>query len=166
MRVSEFMSRDVVSCPTTSSLVDPARAMWDKDVGFVPIVDAATGAIAGVMTDRDICMAALTQGRPLHEIPVRDVMQTNFYACSDQDNIARVHAIMRDHKLRRVPVLDGAQHVVGVVSFNDFARHADRAASKGLRDAFIKTAGSICEPRVIKRKETWPDESRVALVEV
>jgi predicted transcriptional regulator len=164
MRVADLMSRAVVCCDSTKSLVEPAKAMWDQDVGFIPIVAPKTGVLEGVVTDRDICMAAMTKGKPLHEIPVRDVMQTNFYACSEGDHIARIHSIMRDHRLRRVPVLNAEQQVVGVVALNDLACHADTTASKGLRDAFIKTIGAICRPHLLEKKHGWPRGAKAEVV--
>jgi CBS domain-containing protein len=164
MKVNLIMSRDAVCCPTTSSLAEPAKMMWDKDVGFVPIVDAVSGALKGVVTDRDICMAALTKGRPLHEIPVGDVMQKNVHFCSESDHVARVESIMRDHQVRRVPVVDASQRVVGVVALNDLARHAEATAGKGMRDAFIKTVGAICRPHLLQKKTGWPQKAELAAV--
>jgi len=86
------------------------------------------------------------------------------YACSESDHVARVHSIMRDHQLRRVPVIDGSQRVVGIVALNDLARHADSTASKGMRDAFIKTVGAICRPHLLERKAGWPQKAELALV--
>jgi CBS domain-containing protein len=162
MKVSELMSQAPVCCPATSNLSEPAWLMWDKDVGFVPIVDPVSGVLRGVLTDRDICMGALTKGRPLQDIPVVEVMQTNVHFCSDSDHIARAESIMRDHQIRRVPVVDGSQRVVGVVSLNDLARHAEATAGKGMRDAFIKTADAICRSHVVEKKTDWSQKVELA----
>jgi CBS domain-containing protein len=156
MKVTELMSRDVVCCPSTTNLSEPARLMWDKDVGFIPIVSPESGNLVGVLTDRDICMGAMTKGRALHEIPVDQVMQKEVHFCFDTDHVARVESIMRDHQLRRVPVLDSSMRVVGVITLNDLARHADRLASKGMRDAFIHTAGVICRSHLVDSKKELP----------
>ena len=165
MRVNQWMSRDAVCCPSTCSLVEPARAMWEKDVGFVPIVAPDSGTLMGVITDRDICMAAMTKGRPLHEISVADVMQKDVYACLESDHVARVHAIMRDHKLHRVPVVDADNKVVGVIALNDLARYANATAGKGMRDAFIKTMGAVCEPHILGPKTPDPSHHEFQLAE-
>jgi CBS domain-containing protein len=138
--------------------------MWEKDVGFVPIVDPDSGALEGVVTDRDICMGAFTKGRPLQEIPVTEVMQTNVHSCSESDHVARAESIMRDHQIRRVPVLDGSQRVVGVLAINDLARHAEATAGKGMRDAFIKTVGAICRPHLLEKKKSWPQKAELAVL--
>jgi CBS domain-containing protein len=162
MKVSRLMSRDVACCPADCTLVEPARVMWDQDVGFVPIVAPQSGRLEGVVTDRDICMAALTKGRPLHEIPVADVMQRNVHACGDEDEVARVHAVMREHRLRRVPVLDASRRVVGVVSLNDLARDAASSAGSAMRDAFVKTVGAVCQPHLLeKHKHGWPQRAEL-----
>jgi CBS domain-containing protein len=163
MKVNQLMSRGVVCCAAGGTLVEPAKAMWEQDIGFVPIVAAGSGELRGVVTDRDICMAAMTKGRALHEIPVEEVMRKDVWSCSDNDEIARVHAIMRDHQLRRVPVVDRDRRVVGVVSLNDLARHADAAAGKAMRDAFIKTVGAVCRPHLLTTKKGRPQQSGISV---
>ncbi len=147
MKVSQLMCRDVVCCSNSTSLAEPARIMWDCDVGFVPVIDPDSKALSGVVTDRDICMAAYTTGRALNDIPVRVAMQTNVFSCSEADDIDRVHTIMREQQLRRVPVVDADNHVIGVVGLNDLARHADRTAVGSLREMFLKTVAAVCHPR-------------------
>jgi CBS domain-containing protein len=73
MQIEDAMSHPPVTCPASSTLDQAARLMWEFDCGIIPIVNT-DGRLAGVVTDRDICMAAYTQGRPLASIPITTAM--------------------------------------------------------------------------------------------
>ncbi len=147
MKVSRLMRRDAWCCALGGSLVEPARLMWDHDVGFIPIVEPEGGALVGVLTDRDICMAAYTQGRGLHDIPIESVMQREVQVCREEDDLENVQALMREHGLRRLPVVDDARRVIGVISVNDLAREADATLHGGLRETFLRTLAKIGRSR-------------------
>jgi len=78
------MASDVVSCIPTDSLNIAARHMWDRDCACVPVVDT-NNVVVGIITDRDICMGAYTQGRSLHLIQVKDVMGASVVSCEPDD---------------------------------------------------------------------------------
>jgi CBS domain-containing protein len=125
-----------------------AQLMWDHDCGAVPVVDRATGRLAGIVTDRDMCMAALLSNRPPHTIPVREVMSREVRTCQEDDELRTVHARMREHRIRRLPVVDQDTHLIGVVSLNALAAEAfagrSAAAAKRQREV-AKTLGAVCE---------------------
>ena len=102
-----------------------ARLMWDGNCGSVPIVDGTGRAIA-MLTDRDICMAAYTQGKPLHEISVGIAMSKSLQSCALEDTIEHVERLMAEHQIRRIPVLDPAGRPVGMLSLSDLARVAPK----------------------------------------
>jgi CBS domain-containing protein len=89
MRIKELMSHPVVTCPNSTTLEDAARLMWEYDCGIVPIVND-DGRLVGVVTDRDICMAGYTQGRPLREIPVVTAMASQVVAAHADDGVESV----------------------------------------------------------------------------
>jgi CBS domain-containing protein len=150
-RVDQLMSHPVVTCRTNDNLNTVAALMWDHDCGVIPVVDEA-GRVAGIVTDRDVCMAAYTQGRRLHEIAVDAVMIRDVASCRADDPIARAEEIMQTRQVRRVPVVDVEGRPVGLLSLNDLAREATRtgAAQKGLLDGFARTLAAICRPRGTK----------------
>ena len=78
MNVSELMTHAPAVCTTSDHLTRAAQIMWERDCGAVPVIDDA-GKLAGIVTDRDICMAAYTQGRALHEIPVANAMSKSVF---------------------------------------------------------------------------------------
>ena len=146
MQVKEVMSHPVVTCPADSMLDQAARLMWEFDCGVVPVV-GDDGRLAGVVTDRDICMAAYTQGRPLSTIPVSTAMANQVVAGHGDDSVESVEASMRRNQVRRIPILDGEDRVMGLVSMNDLARLAARARRPGVDRELVKTMAAVCQPR-------------------
>ncbi len=82
MKIEQLMTKEVRTCPPESGLNEAARIMWEHDCGCVPIVAAdRSGRLAGILTDRDVCMAAYTQGKPLAEIRASEVMSDEVVTC-------------------------------------------------------------------------------------
>ena len=146
MHIKEIMSQPIVTAPTGSTLDTVARLMWEFDCGIVPIV-GDEGLLSGVITDRDICMAAYTKGKPLSAIPVTSAMAKQVFACHTTDTIQTAEHLMRDNQIRRVPVLDKENRPVGIVAINDLARLAAHARKSGVDREIVQTLASICEPR-------------------
>jgi CBS-domain-containing membrane protein len=105
------------------------------------------GRLTGVVTDRDICMAAYTQGGALNTIPVSTAMAKQVIAGHGTDSVESVETMMRTHQVRRVPILDDEGRVMGLVSINDFARLAGRARRPGVDRELVKTMAAVCQPR-------------------
>lgn len=146
MQIKSIMSKPVVTCPENSTLDNAARLMWEFDCGIVPVV-GEEGRLAGVVTDRDICMAAYTQGKPLSSIPVTTAMCGQVIAAHADDTVESVESLMRASQIRRIPVLDGNGHVAGIVSVNDLSRLAARAHRHGVDRELVNTMAAICQPR-------------------
>jgi CBS-domain-containing membrane protein len=100
-----------------------ARIMWDHDCGCAPVVDQ-TGKLVGIVTDRDLCMAAYTQGQPLGAIPVERAMSARVIACARGDDLATAHRLMRTHEIHRLPVTDTRGRLLGILSLSDLVDHA------------------------------------------
>ncbi len=154
MRVEELMRKDVRACGPDDSMSDASRIMWERDCGFVPVVEAdGAGRVVGVITDRDVCMAAYTRGRAPAEMRVREAMSSRVSTCAPADSIAAAEAEMRAAHVRRLPVVDAAGQLLGVLSLADLARgYARMRASgrKGLTAAELGEAlAEICEPRAL-----------------
>jgi CBS-domain-containing membrane protein len=117
-----------------------------------------------MLTDRDICMAALFQGKPLHELKVADAMSRDIRVCDVDDRLADVEQLMRETKIRRVPVTDEAGGLVGIVSLVDLARAAHGAMTTLDPEAVSEddvghTLAAICEPRREPRPAGGPRPS-------
>jgi CBS domain-containing protein len=122
-RVQDAMTRNVVTCKPGDTLNRAAQLMWEADCGAVPIVDE-NDTLIGMLTDRDICMAAYTRGVPLSELPVTSAMSTKPHSCRATESLRSLMDLMAKCQVRRVPVVDDAGHVVGIVSLADVARLA------------------------------------------
>ena len=146
MRVSDIMSRPVITTPYDSSAETAAQLMWDFDCGIIPVVDDQ-GRITGVITDRDICMAAYTQGKPLAAIPVASAMSKAVAACGIDELVEHVELLMRANKVRRIPVVDADNRPIGIVAMNDIARVAAHARRGGVDRQLVETLGAVCQPR-------------------
>jgi CBS domain-containing protein len=153
VEVEQLMTRKVTVCTDADTLNRAAQLMWESDCGCIPVISAdGDGAVVGIITDRDIAMAAYTQGQPLAAIPVRTAMATKVIACHGEDSIIDAENLMRENGVRRLPVLDKSGHLVGILSLNDLAREAQSEAPMGKRasvaaEGVLQTLASVCKPR-------------------
>ena len=136
MKVADLMTPDVRSCRIHDSLNAAARIMWDHDCGCAPVVDAH-GKLIGIVTDRDIAMAAYTQGAPLEAIPVERVMSPKVISCARTDGLDAAQRLMRTHEIHRIPVVDSRGKPIGILSLSDVINHwhGDRAAEMAVEIA-------------------------------
>ena len=150
MKVQELMTRKVRVCRSTDMLNTAARVLWEADCGAVPIVDEKAHVV-GMLTDRDICMAAYTQGRPLESIGVASAMSPVVVSCMPDQTMKDVHDLMRANQLRRLPVVDPSGRLVGIVSVNDLLREAERQRDRKFQELTLVEVATtlvlISEPR-------------------
>jgi len=152
MKIKEIMQRNVKVCTQDDTLNTAARLMWDNDCGCVPVIASdGNGAIIGMISDRDICMAAYTQGKSLNDIPVTVAMSHSVLSCKPNDDLALVEAVMREARIHRLPVVDDSGAVVGIVSLTDIARNSlslgDGRVALGAQAEIARTLAAIREPR-------------------
>ena len=140
MKVKELMTTDVKRCSPETNLAAAARIMWEGDCGAVPVTDERDRVI-GVITDRDICIAAATRPRTEGEIPVKEVISRALYTCAPGDDVRAALETMKTRKIRRLPVVDPGGRLIGIVSIHDIAvqsrsRNVD-VSSDAVLDAFV-----------------------------
>ena len=154
MTIEPIMSRDVHRCRPDDTLNYAALQLWERDCGSLPVC-AGHGddesQVIGMLTDRDICMAALFQGKPLHELKVADAMSRDIRVAKADDRVEDVELLMRELKIRRVPVTDETGRLVGIVTLADFARAARGRATSRRAGALSErdvghTLAAICDP--------------------
>jgi len=119
--------------------------MWDHDIGGLPVVDEAR--VVGMITDRDICIAAHTHGVPLAEIAVADAMSRTLWSCFPDDDVGSLARRMAMHQLHRMPVIDPLGRLVGIITINDLARAARKAGSIAPAQVSYTLAAIAC-PRL------------------
>jgi CBS domain-containing protein len=153
MRVAQIMSRDVAVCKGEDSLRTAAQIMWDRDCGCVPVVAYPDGEqrVVAMITDRDICMAALHQRRGLEDMTVESAMSREIFACRPDDPVELAVKILQEKQVHRLPVIDGDGRLAGILSLADVAREARRehaAASREVSDFEVaETVEAISLPR-------------------
>lgn len=149
MRVQDLMSHPAITCDVNDDLNVPAKLMWDHDCGVILVV-RGDGKLEGVITDRDICMAAYTQGRSLDQILVNSVMAKHVVSAHPDQKLGEVERMMAEHQVRRIPVVDEDNRPVGVLSLNDLALESVEPDTR-MKDGVSKVAhtlAAVCRPRV------------------
>lgn len=147
MKVREIMTAPVHACQADTDLGKVAGIMWDHDCGIVPVVDPS-GTVIGLVTDRDICIAAATRGLPPERISAAQAMGHPIRACLPDDSVQSALATMKEFKVRRLPVVDSNGVLRGIVSMNDIARAADRRPGIPAKE-IVSALAQICEHRTI-----------------
>ena len=148
MKVKELMSVDAKSCREDTDLATATKIMWDADCGIVPVV-SDDRRVVGVITDRDICVAAATRAMNPAAIRVRDVMSRTVATCADSDDVRLALSTIKDRRVRRLPVVDRQQRLVGVISLNDLVARAEcRRDAEIPGEEFLDAKKAICAHRV------------------
>jgi len=152
MRIEQLMTKSPKSCRPADTLAEATQMMWHQDCGCLPVTaDDGSQRVIGMITDRDICMAALFHGEPLKRIRVGDAMAKDVWACNPGDAPCEAEAIMREARVRRLPVVDQANQLLGLLSLADLAREAERQHWKKKREITVAEVGDvlamICQPR-------------------
>lgn len=141
MKVERLMTKDVRTCTPEQSLNDVVRVMWETDCGCVPITsEDGTGRVVGMLTDRDACMAAYFNGNNLKQVRARDAMSPEVHSCKPSDTVAEAEQLMRAAQVRRLPVVDEAEQLIGLISLADISRAAARIAKSKSRRKQITEA--------------------------
>lgn len=146
MRIEQVMSRPVHVCRPSDTLERAAQLMWHEDCGAILVVDDG-GKLIGVVTDRDICMAAYTQGRPLSSLGVQSTMSEEVVSLGPGDEVEDAQRLMGAKRIHRIPVVDERGCPVGIASLEDFARSAVRSGNREGSHTVAQTLASICEPQ-------------------
>lgn len=160
------MTHPAITCRVTDDLATVAGLMWNHDCGVIVVVDNEAGHAVGMVTDRDVCMAAYTQGKPLDAIPVTTAMAAPVATCRPQDTLAVAEELMRSRQIRRVAVVDEAGRPAGVLSLNDLARDAVSRKKTGVEHDVVQTLAAVCEPRSLARRPSAATSARPAKIQV
>lgn len=154
MQVHALMRSAPLTCTLADTLDRAARHMWEGDLGAVPVLEDER--VVGMLTDRDLCMASYTQGRPLHQIRVADVTSQRVVSVGPNETIREAARRMREHQVRRLPVLDDDGRLVGMLSLGDLSREASS-------DEIGRTLSAISAPWGEQPKTRFMDPLRKAV---
>jgi CBS domain-containing protein len=128
------MMTPVVKCIVPGTRIqEVAQTMKSMDIGFVPVCE--NDRLIGTVTDRDIVLRAIAEGRDLQRCTARDLMTSNVFWCYDDQTEEEVAEYMANQEVRRVVVLDRNKRLVGVISIGDLAKRGDKIkAGQAIRD--------------------------------
>lgn len=117
--VSDVMTRGVRTMKPNDSVIDAARCMDELNVGVIPVCDG--DKLVGMVTDRDIVVRGVAQQGEVKSMKLADVMSANVRYAKEDDDVDRVLSEMAEAQIRRLPVVDGNQRLVGIVTLGDIA---------------------------------------------
>jgi CBS domain-containing protein len=126
MKAREIMSRNPTCVTPDTPLVDAARLMKDENIGVVPVVESSNSRrLVGVLTDRDIAIRAVAEGRDGATTSVGHVMSTDIHTSTPDDSVNDIMALMGSEQIRRIPIVDERGDVVGIIAQADIVLEAN-----------------------------------------
>ena len=131
-KCSDVMTRNPVSARPDDTVASVARLMKENDIGPVPIVDDNNSKrLVGIVTDRDLAIKIVAAGRDPQTTPVKEVMTTNVITCRDDDDIETALDAMSTQQLRRIPVVDDGNMLLGIIAQADIATRMNEPEKTG-----------------------------------
>ncbi len=147
MTISDVMTKNPAFCSVSSSAQTAAMVMQQKDTGTLPVTeDAFSRKLVGVVTDRDLCLTVLVKGRDPAHVWVQECMTAEPVTCHLEDEVGKALRLMREHQVRRIPVVDDAGTLRGMVSLCDLVRERVITPAE-----LFDTLEKISQPTVEKR---------------
>jgi CBS domain-containing protein len=125
--ISEIMTSNPLAIDADKSVGSAAKMMRDEDVGLAPIVEG--DQLVGMLTDRDIAIRVVAEGKDPATTAVRDVMSTNVMTIDPQQDLDEALHLMAQHQLRRLAVVEEDGRLIGVIAQADIAKHASDKAT-------------------------------------
>jgi CBS domain-containing protein len=151
MKVKDAMMRTPASCDATTNLGAAVEILWNRNCGILPVVNAQ-GKVVGVVTDRDLCIALGTRNRLPSEVTVGQVVSGEVFACKPDDEIRDALNTMARKKVRRLPVINEAGQLEGILSMDDVVLHSEPGvASKACElssDTVVNTLKQLYLPEL------------------
>jgi CBS domain-containing protein len=122
MKTNEIMTKDPSCCVATDTAFDAAKLMKSENVGSIPVVnDNDTRKLEGIVTDRDLTLKVVAAGLDPKNTKVGDVMTSTVISCRPDQNIEEVIGLMEEHQIRRIPIVDENERLVGIIAQADIA---------------------------------------------
>ena len=123
-RVRDVMTANPQTVTQGDNLLQAARIMRDQDTGVVPVVDGRK--VIGLITDRDIVVRVVADGKDINGVKVNEVMTKNVRSVKEDAAVDEVLSLMSGAEIRRVPVVNNSDELVGIVSIGDLSTRTDR----------------------------------------
>jgi CBS domain-containing protein len=122
VKIREIMSRDPACCVLSDSAQTVAKILCDRNIGSMPVVASQPSRrLVGMITDRDLCCSVVAQGMDPKTTPIEKLITLAPLTCREGENIEVCERLMQEHQVRRIPVIDAEDRVIGIVSQADLA---------------------------------------------
>lgn len=143
-KCKDVMTKDPTCCEPGDSVVKVAQIMKREDVGSVPVVDSKSSRkLVGIVTDRDLVVKVLAEGRSIDGASARDAMTPDPTSCHEDDDVDRALKLMAELQVRRMPIIDAAGRLAGIISQADVATRVNRDKQTGELVEAISESGTV-----------------------
>jgi len=159
MRVKDLQTEAVITCGLETNLAEATQLMWENDCGSLPVL-ADDGLVAGMLTDRHICIAMGTRNARPSELLAGDVMERVVVTCHSSDHIRAALRVMREAKVRRLPVVSETSQLEGILSIDDIVLNIRR--DYGNADAISYGEMITALQTIFTREERFNSQSAAA----
>jgi CBS domain-containing protein len=131
-KCNEVMTKDPVCCLPNDSVAKAAELMHSKNIGSIPVIEnEQTRKLVGIVTDRDLALKIVAEGRDAKSTKVEAVMTRKVVTCLADDDLQKALDAMAEHQLRRIPVVDNDNRIVGIIAQADVATRVDDSEKTG-----------------------------------
>jgi CBS domain-containing protein len=145
MEIREIMTRHVDVIPPDASVREAASKMKELDVGAIPVCDGQK--LLGLVTDRDITVRAVAEGRDPSEVRVSEVMSSEIAYCFEDETIEQAAKLMESKQIRRLPILDRNKQLAGIISLGDISVRTEASRQKDLAADALQEISEPAKPR-------------------
>jgi len=121
MKVKEVMSTEPKCCTPNDTARDVAKTMCESNVGSIPVVDQKSRGLLGIITDRDLCCRVLAHSLDPGSTRIQEFITHSPATCRDDNDVEQCARLMQEHQVRRIPVVDRDNRVIGIVAQADLA---------------------------------------------
>ena len=164
MKVQDIMTRDVKFCGPDTNLAEATEILWRNNCGTLPVLDSG-GELIGLVTDRDMCIALGTRNCRASDLAVREVAMKPVFTCGPNDDVHGALKTMRQHQVRRVPVVGEDGKLAGILCLDEIVLHVQKTDDKkGVSyEDVVNTMKAICEHRAAGAPKSATMGAAVAL---
>lgn len=165
MKVRDLMTKTVASCHPETNLASAGALMWESDCGVLPVVDKKN-KVVGVITDRDACIALATGDRRASSMKVSELVTARAFVCDPDDDVHSALATMRRERIHRLPVVNAAGMLQGILSIDDVVLRAEKGSGRRRPELsyedVLDALKEICANRGGRKRSATPGEARKA----
>ena len=145
MQVREIMTRNVKFCGPDTNLAEATEMLWRNNCGALPVL-GPRGELVGLITDRDLCIALGTRNCKASDLTVRQIGVKPVFTCAPNNYAHEALKTMRQHQVRRLPVVAEDGKLAGILSFDQIVLHAEKGWAPGISYAdVVNTMKAICQ---------------------